>query len=137
MTGEFGFKKYERITSLKTIEHLFEKGNKCFEFPFRVFYNFDLESPEKGQLEVAIAVPKKRIRKANKRNYIKRITREAFRLNNSELKTTLNEHQQKLSIFLVFVGAADVNFDLVQHKIILLLDRFSHEIKDLVPKPIL
>jgi len=132
MMDDFGLKKWERITCLKTIDHLFTGGQKHFEYPFRVFYGFNQDSsPLKGHLEMAIAVPKKRVRRAHHRNYIKRITREAFRLNNVSLKKSLIEKNQRLSIFLVFAGAADVNFDQVQHKIILLLNRFQNEFTDL------
>ncbi len=125
MAAEQGFKKWERITSLITIDQLFKEGSTVFEFPFKVFYNFGLSTPTKGRLEIAIAVPKKRLKHANDRNYVKRLTREAFRCNKQPLLKTLEESEKKLSVFLVYVGTTDVNAALLQQKIIVILNRLQ------------
>lgn len=125
MAGTQGFKKWERITNLNTIEHLFKNGEGVFEFPFKVLYSFDLPTPTKGQMEIAISVPKKRLKRANERNYVKRLTREAFRLNKQLLLGTLEECERKLSVFLVYVGTTDVNAAQLQQKIIVILNRLQ------------
>ncbi len=123
--AEFGFKKWERITSPITIDTVFKSGETVFEFPFKVFYSFGLNMPLKGRLEMAIAVPKKRLKHANKRNYVKRLTREAFRLNKASLLQTLDETEKKLSVFFIYVGTVDVKPEQLQQKIIVILNRLQ------------
>ncbi len=122
---EFGFKKWERITSPITIDTLFKGGSTEFEFPFKVFYSFGMTTPLKGRIEMAIAVPKKRLKHAHERNYIKRLTREAFRLNKPSLLQTLEQCEKKLSVFFVYVGTADVKPAQLQQKIIVILNRLQ------------
>lgn len=129
MAAELGFKKWERITSLITIDHLFKQGSTVFEFPFKVFYSFNLPSPTKGRLEMAVTVPKKRLKHANDRNYIKRVAREGFRCNNQSLKATLELNEKKLSLFLVYVGASDTEASEIQRKIIVILNRLQQIIQ--------
>ncbi|MES2627752.1 MAG: ribonuclease P protein component [Bacteroidota bacterium] len=124
MTGQ-GFKKWERITNEATIEHLFKKGTSLFEFPFKVFYSFDLPTPRKGSMEMAIAVPKKRLKHANDRNRVKRLVRESYRLNRLPVLEILEKNEKRMSLFLIYVGTADVNADQVRQKIIVLLNRLQ------------
>lgn len=119
------FKKHERITSEITIENLFKGNMSVFEFPFKAFYGFDLYTPQKGKLEMAIAVPKKRLKHANDRNYIKRLVREAFRRNKQDLTLSLESAGRKMSVFFVYVGTADTKPDQVQEKIIVILKRLQ------------
>lgn len=76
----FTFTKEERVTGNRRIEDLFTRGQAFMAYPFRVVF---VENNRSGvsAISVLISVPKKRIRSAVKRNKIKRLTREAFRLN--------------------------------------------------------
>ena len=131
MSVENGLKKCERITSQITLEHLFNKGKKIFEYPYKVFYDFNLGTPLDCELEMAISVPKKRIRKAHNRNRIKRLTREGYRTNKLKLIKELAQNKQRLSVFLIFVGTADVNLAQVEEKIIVILNRLQEELRNL------
>lgn len=76
----FRFTKKERITGEKRMEALFTKGSSFMSYPFRVVY---LETTRGGTtpLSILISVPKKRMKSAVDRNRMKRLTREAYRLN--------------------------------------------------------
>lgn len=76
----FRFAKKERITGEKRIEALFTEGRSFMSYPFRIVY---LETVQNGTmpLSVLISIPKRRIKSAVDRNRMKRLTREAYRLN--------------------------------------------------------
>ncbi len=77
---DFRFTKKERVTGEKRIESLFAKGRSFMAYPFRIVY---LETKQNTAipLSILITVPKKRMRSAVDRNRMKRLAREAFRLN--------------------------------------------------------
>lgn len=73
-------KKEERITGEKRIEQLFAIGNAFMAYPFRVVFR-TTQAQTAFPLSVLVSVPKKRLKSAVKRNRVKRLVREAFRLN--------------------------------------------------------
>ena len=58
---------------------MFGEGKSGFIYPFRYAYFVDNESGEGAPVEVMFSVPKRFHKRANKRNLLKRRTREAFR----------------------------------------------------------
>lgn len=75
--------KKERLNSKAIIERLFAGGSKSFPaFPLRVVY-MEIESAEEDSpaASILISVPKKRFKRAVKRNLVKRQVREAYRKN--------------------------------------------------------
>ena len=76
----FTFKKEERVTGEKRIENLFTNGSAFIAYPFRVVF-LETEASTRFPLSVLVSIPKKRIRSAVKRNRMKRLVREAYRLN--------------------------------------------------------
>ena len=58
---------------------MFGEGKSGFIYPFRNAYFVDNQSGEGAPVEVMFSVPKKFHKRANKRNLLKRRTREAFR----------------------------------------------------------
>jgi ribonuclease P protein component len=76
--------KEERLSRKRDLDLLFEKGQSFVVFPLRVVY-LVVEAPQPAPLSMLVSVPKKRIKKAVGRNYIKRRVREAYRLHKHEL----------------------------------------------------
>ncbi len=75
------FSKQERLCSNKRIDALFASGDSFIAYPLRVVYiSNKAESPS---VSVLISVPKKKFKRAVKRNRVKRLIREAYRLNKS------------------------------------------------------
>lgn len=100
----------ERLRSLKTIRRLFEEGRGGFTYPFRYIWLVDEcevaedVTPEvKGEMagvEVLFSTPKRFLKRANKRNLMRRRTKESYRLNKSELVGAVAN--RKLHIALVY-----------------------------------
>jgi ribonuclease P protein component len=100
----FGFKKSERMTSVKAIEQLFGGGSRSASaFPVRAVYRHSSETEE--PVNVLISVSKRHFHHAVDRNRAKRQIREAYRLNKDILLKPLTEKQVQIS--LAFLWMAD------------------------------
>lgn len=71
--------KQERLRSFGALRRLFKEGRGGFVYPFR--YVVYMEGAEDASAEVLFSTPKKFLKRANKRNTIRRRMREAYRLN--------------------------------------------------------
>lgn len=110
--------KTERLKSRKAIDVLFKSGKSFSVFPFRVVYSKQaLDEKHLSNLQCAFSVSKKYFKKAVDRNRIKRLMREAYRLQKNELQTRLNEQKQSLHVFIMFTGNELPQYDLVFAKI--------------------
>jgi ribonuclease P protein component len=98
----YTFKKEERLKSRKTIEQLFKEGKSFSNFPFKIIWKFN-ETPVAG-LQAGFAVSSKQFKKAVDRNRIKRLTREAYRLQKNKLQEQLRDKQKYLAVFFIYVG---------------------------------
>jgi ribonuclease P protein component len=76
----FRLTKEERLTGERRIETLFAKGDSFMAYPFRVVY-LKTTYPQSVPLSVLVSIPKKRLKAAVDRNRMKRLFREAYRLN--------------------------------------------------------
>ncbi|MEG0499035.1 MAG: ribonuclease P protein component [Alistipes sp.] len=73
----------ERLRTLGAIRRMFDNGQSGFIYPFR--YVWYAETDEVGSVEVLFSVPKKFHKRANKRNLLRRRTKEAYRLRKQQL----------------------------------------------------
>lgn len=76
----FSFPKSQKLCGETTIDRLFREGTGFSRFPLRVVYILN-DEPRKGEapLRMMVSVGKKRFKRANKRNRVKRLVREAWR----------------------------------------------------------
>lgn len=71
--------KAERLYHRKLFEELLSSKNSFVKYPLRVVYK-ESSTPGEFPIRIAISVGKKRFKRANKRNRIKRLIRESYRL---------------------------------------------------------
>lgn len=69
----------ERLRTLGVIRRLFESGRSGFVYPFRYIYFAEADLCASAKL--LFSVPKRFHKRANKRNLLRRRTKEAYRLN--------------------------------------------------------
>jgi ribonuclease P protein component len=84
MSGPNTFPKTERLSHRKDVDRLFSEGLSFSLSPFKVYYlrdSSDMEIPVK----VLVTVPRKKFKRAVDRNRLRRMIREAYRLNRSLL----------------------------------------------------
>ena len=78
MPDDRSLPRSERLRSLGAVRRLFECGESGFVFPFR--YVWYAEPGTEPSVEVLFTVPKKFHKRANRRNLLRRRTKEAYRL---------------------------------------------------------
>ena len=110
----YTFKKEERLKSRKAIEQLFQQGKSFSNFPFRVLWEFN-ERPG-SVLQTGFAVSSKHFKNAVDRNRIKRLMREAYRLQKNELQVRLKQKQKQLAVFFIYTGNELPEYDLIFKK---------------------
>lgn len=118
MPKQFTLNRQQRIKSRKAIEQLFSEGKRLTVNPFRIFYLLQevagqsaAASAAKENLQSAIAnlqfgvgVSTKNFKHAVDRNRVKRVTREAWRLQKNNVEEILEAKQKSLHVFLVYTG---------------------------------
>lgn len=95
------FKKEERLCSKKVIEKLFSEGESFLAFPLKVVY-LQTKLPGPYPIQAGFTVSKKIFKRAVKRNRIKRLMRETFRLN-KQLLPKFSQNTQ-VAVFFIFIG---------------------------------
>ena len=98
----YTFKKEEKLKSRKTIEELFKEGKSFSIFPFRILWN--IHDKNSSPLQTGFAVSSKNFKKAVDRNRIKRLMREAYRLQKNDLQNQLTKQQKYIVVFFIYVG---------------------------------
>lgn len=82
-TAPHTLSKAERLSHQKRIDALFASRESFIAYPLRVVYIQHEASPESSEpaVSILVSVSKKRFKRAVKRNRVKRLIKEAYRLN--------------------------------------------------------
>lgn len=123
--------KRERLKSRKEIEALFKTGKSCSIYPFRILYLLkERVTPDEqyngkinASLQAGFTVSTRNFKKATDRNRVKRLMREAWRLQKNELELQPVLNKQQLSVFVIFTGKELPEHALVHEKMGLAIKR--------------
>lgn len=132
------FKKSERLTSQILIDKLFAGGNASMAaFPLRVVY-MQVEKTEKSGADAAlpsvsilVSVPKKRFHHAVDRNRMKRLVREAYRLNKHILWDAMADKNVRLVMAFVCITDTLPSFRTVNKSVVKVLNRIVERMEGL------
>lgn len=123
------YKKIEKLKSQKLIEKLFSEGKSVAVYPLRLVYlKTELEDPVK--IKTGVSVSKRNFKKAVHRNRIKRLMREAYRLNKSKY---FNNIPDQYAFMILYIGKTETDFETISKKMCTLMDTFLR--KQSLPKP--
>jgi len=100
--SRYTFGKKEKLCSKLAIDALFKSGKSFKEYPIRVVY-MPLEESD-AAAKLLITVPKKRFKKAVSRNKVKRLIRETYRLNKSEIIEIWQAQGKYFALAFVYIG---------------------------------
>lgn len=97
--------KEERLCSRKLIDSLFKGGGSraMSGFPLRMVYAVTERHEGEPAAQILVSVPKRCFKRAVKRNRIKRLVREAYRLNKHILADALERHEPQMSATMAFI----------------------------------
>jgi ribonuclease P protein component len=126
VSKQFTLGKNERLKSRKSIEQLFSDGKKIIVAPYRVLYMF-AEAGDKGSLLFGTGVSAKIFKKAVHRNRIKRLTKEAYRLQKHSLQEKIALKNIQLNVFFIYTGKELPVYDEVYKKVGMILMKLNKQ----------
>ena len=116
-TRKHTFPKEEHLCRKKLIEELFSKQGSSFGvYPLRIVW-IPSPAPTTAPPQVLISVSKRTFKRAVDRNRLKRLIREAYRLNKYRLTEQPNGHSIAL-LGIIFTGKEKSPLTLVEKKLI-------------------
>jgi ribonuclease P protein component len=110
------FTKEERLCSKKAIEILLKNGSPLFLFPFKITW-IKTDFPISAQAQIAIAVPKRRFKRANQRNMVKRRIRETYRKHKHLLYEFLSQKEIRIQFLIVYIAPDILSYHDMEPKI--------------------
>lgn len=122
-TMKFSYSKAEKLKSRKVIESLFTEGKSVGVFPLRLFY-IEIPESDASVTKTAVTVSKKNFRLAVHRIKIKRLLREAFRLNKHLI---LENASKKYALLFLYVGKEMPQYHQLDASIKKLMHKFTSE----------
>ena len=128
MFHQNSFTKTEHLCGEKRITRLYTQGDAFIAYPVRVVFLIEPKN-DVEPANVLISVPKKRFKRAVKRNRLKRLIREAYRLNKQQLIEKLNEKQLQIHIAFNYVSDDELDFESIEKKIKLSLQKLIDKIE--------
>jgi ribonuclease P protein component len=107
----FTYQKQDKLKSRKQLQNLFALGKSMSNAPLRLIYN--LEKIAEGEnvsssalvIQAGVGAPTKQFKKAVQRNRVKRLLREAYRLELPDFKAQLTLQGLRLNIFILYMEA--------------------------------
>lgn len=117
----------EKLKSRKRIEQLFASGKSFGLYPLRILYLQPTE-PEAPVLQCAFSVSTRHFKRAVHRNRIKRLLREAWRLQKNGLAAQLVASQKKLAVFIIYTNNELPAYPLLFEKTGLAIQRLTEKI---------
>jgi len=103
----------ERLRSLGAVRRLFTEGQSGFVYPFR--FVWFAEADEMNSAEVLFSVPKKFHKRANKRNLLRRRTKEAYRLQKELLQSA--PHATAVDLALIYSTKEQVPYKTIRNAV--------------------
>ena len=128
-TQRYFLKKENRLKSRKAIDLLFAKGKSFSNFPFRICWQVVVDDTG---LKAGFTASSKHFKKATDRNRIKRLIREAYRLQKNSLEETLSVKNKSIHLFFIYTGKEVPTYEFIFEKTGTVLKRIIKLIDEVV-----
>ena len=128
MSKVFTYQKADKLKSRKQTQHLFSTGKAINVFPIRLIYTIEPIPTTADNLtltsilQAGVGAPSRTFRKAVQRNRVKRLLREAYRLEKSNfiIQAALNNtaiNPKRINLFFLYTDALVLTKVEIQEKI--------------------
>ena len=107
--------------SFGAIRRLFTEGKGGFVYPLR--YVVYAESAKEMEAEILFSTPKKFLKRANKRNVVRRRMREAYRLNKEMLLSS--DSPRQMQIALIYSSKEVLHYQVIENATKRILETIS------------
>jgi len=105
---QFSYNKKEKLKSRKQLEQIFMEGKSLTVFPIKIFY--ELNQEQDNIIKTGVGVSRKNFRKSVHRNRIKRLLREAYRTEKTELLNYLEENKKQIALFFLYIDKTQPDY---------------------------
>tara|TARA_Y100000766_G_C18635680_1_gene473032 strand:+ start:113 stop:478 length:366 start_codon:yes stop_codon:yes gene_type:complete len=112
--------------SKKAIDNLYRNGKKINFSSFYVLWDFN-KNLNDLPIRLVISIPKKNIKKAVDRNYIKRCLKEIYKLNKAII---LNKIVNPINIIIVYNKTQLIEFYQLQEELLTLFKKINTEVHE-------
>lgn len=132
LSDNSGFKlsKIERVSGKLRIANLYNNSQIKFpEYPLFLAANIQPSSGHDVKLALLTVVSSKKFKSAVDRNKIKRLLKEAFRLNKPELLALLTSQKLDADISLGYMPSSIMSFDKINSAFIKLIPKLNAELE--------
>jgi ribonuclease P protein component len=120
------YSKIERLKSKILIDSLFNEGKSITVFPLRLIF-LKTVFDERIVAKCGVSVGKRNFKKAVDRNRVKRLVREAYRLNKN---TYFNNITTQYALMILYIGNEKPTFEQTDKAMKQLLKRFANKVSE-------
>jgi len=123
----YSLSRKERLRGEIRVSKLFTQGKAFISFPLRIVY-LEEEKKEDVSAQVLFSVPKKRFKRAVKRNRLRRQMKEAYRLHKKEFVEFLATKTHTLNIAITYISNDELPYAQIEKKMIEALQKIEKAI---------
>jgi ribonuclease P protein component len=119
----FTYQKIDKLKSRKQTQHLFSTGQAINVFPIRLIYTIEpiaasTNTPSlRSLLQAGVGAPSRTFRKAVQRNRVKRLLREAYRLEKPNFLSQATLDNKRVNLFFLYTDASVLTQVEIQAKV--------------------